>query len=257
MIVAVSLTAACLLGLGFVAQQHAAYREPLNEILHVRLLTHLIRSPLWLLGIGLMIGGQLLGAVALSGADVARVAPLLATNLLFALAAAHVIYQEHLGRSEWLGAVLVSGGAALFLTAGRPYGGRAPEPGSAHWLVAALVIAVAAGLVLAGLRCSLQGKAVLLAAAAGTLYGLQDALTRGSLLDPPAGDGRTPAELAALRPAVRRRGRAAAHPERVRRRAAAGLPARPHRRRADRRDRPRRRDRTPCRAGRWWPPSPR
>ncbi|GHH63562.1 hypothetical protein GCM10017673_04700 [Streptosporangium violaceochromogenes] len=182
MTIAVSLAAACLLGLGFVAQQHAAYREPLGEILHVRLLAHLIRSPLWLLGIGLMLGGQILGAVALSGADVTKVTPLLTMNLLFALAAAHVIYQEHLGRSEWLGAVLVSGGAALFLAAGRPHGGRSPGPGSAHWLTAILVVAVAGGLVLAGLRCSLQAKAILLAAAAGTLYGLQDVLTRGSLL---------------------------------------------------------------------------
>jgi hypothetical protein len=40
----------------------------------------------------------------------------------------------------------------------------------------------AAALVMVALRLDLQTKAMLLAAAAGMLYGLQDALTRGSLL---------------------------------------------------------------------------
>lgn len=182
MIIAISLGAACLLGLGFVAQQHAAYREPLGEMLHPRLLLDLVRMPLWLLGLGLMLCGQILSAVALRDASVAWVEPLLATNLLFALIAAHVIYQENLGRMEWLGALLVSGGAALFLLFGQPHGGRLPAPVSSRWLAVLPVIVAAAVLVLIGLRRSLQTKAMLLAAAAGVLYGLQDVLTRSSLL---------------------------------------------------------------------------
>ncbi|MCT9933570.1 DMT family transporter [Planotetraspora sp. A-T 1434] len=181
-IIAISLGAACLLGLGFVAQQHAAYREPLKEMLHPHLILDLVRMPLWLIGIGLMLCGQILGAVALREASMAWVEPILATNLLFALAAAHVVYQEHFGRTEWLGAVLVSGGASLFLLFGQPNGDHLPEPGSMRWLAVLAVIVVAAWLVFAGLRRSLKIKAMLLAAAAGVLYGLQDVLTHSSLL---------------------------------------------------------------------------
>ncbi|MEO3812281.1 DMT family transporter [Sphaerisporangium sp. B11E5] len=182
MIFLVPLMAACLLGMGFVAQQHAAYREPLGEMLHVRLLLHLVRQPLWLAGIALMFGGQVLGALALWDADVSAVEPLFATSLIFALTAAHIVYQEHLGWTEWVGAVLVSGGVALFLAFGEPHGGRAPSAGSAHWMVVAAVLAASAALVAVGRNRSLQVKAILLAASAGILYGLQDVLTRGSLL---------------------------------------------------------------------------
>ncbi|MFI7130321.1 DMT family transporter [Nonomuraea sp. NPDC050153] len=118
-VITVSLGAACLLGVGFVAQQHAAYREPLEEMLHARLLLNLMRMPLWLTGLGLMVCGQILGAIALRGANVS--------------------------------------------------------------LAALPVVVVAAALVCYGLRRSLKIKAIMLAAA-GVLYGLQDVLTRGSLL---------------------------------------------------------------------------
>ncbi|WP_214414149.1 DMT family transporter [Sphaerisporangium fuscum] len=182
MTIAISLVAACLLGVGFVAQQHAAYREPLGEILHPRLLLDLIRSPLWLTGIGLMACGQVVSAIALRQAGLTRVEPLLATNLLFALTAAHVIYKEHFGLVEWSGAVLVSGGVALFLFFGEPHGGRTPGPYSLRWLVLLGAVSVAALLVLIALRRPLAVKAILLAAAAGVLYGLQDVLTRSSVL---------------------------------------------------------------------------
>lgn len=187
--IVISLGAACLLGLGFVAQQHAAYREPLEEMLHVRLLLHLIRMPLWLGGVALMLCGQILGALALRGADVAEVEPLLAMNLLFALTASHVIYKEPFDRLLQLGAVLVSGGVALFLFAGRPHGGRQPGVLSLEWLAALPAVLVATALVCLGLRRSLKVKAMLLAAAAGVLYGLQDVLTRSSLLELNSGSG--------------------------------------------------------------------
>jgi drug/metabolite transporter (DMT)-like permease len=177
----VALAAACFLGIGFVAQQHAAYRQPLGEMLHIRLLVHLVRRPLWLLGVGAMIGGQLLGAAALDQADVVRVEPLLATSLLFALIFAHCIYQERLNRTVWWGGLLVTVGVSLFLVLGRPHGGRPAGPESFRWLAAAVVVVGAGALVLLAGPRTLRTKAILLAAAAGMLYGLQDALTRSSL----------------------------------------------------------------------------
>jgi drug/metabolite transporter (DMT)-like permease len=180
--IVVALAAACFLGIGFVIQQHAAYREPLGEMLRVRLLTRLMRQPVWLLGVGAMVVGQALGALALDESDVGWVEPLLATNLIFALIMAHLIYREPLNRRTWIGGLLVSGGAAAFLALGQPHGGRQAGPESPHWIAAAIVVAAAAALVIAAGPATLRTKAMLLAASAGLLYGLQDALTRSSLL---------------------------------------------------------------------------
>ncbi|MEV7006928.1 DMT family transporter [Streptosporangium sp. NPDC051022] len=180
--VVLGLAAAALLGAGFVAQQHAAYTEPLGEMLRLHLLLDLVRKPLWLAGIGAMVAGQVLGALVLQRTDVSRAEPLLATNLIFALALASVLYRERLGRWEWLGAVLVSGGVASFLVFGQPEGGTLPGSTSAAWLALPVTLLVAGGLVAVAIRVALPIKAMLLAAAAGILYGTQDVLTRDSLV---------------------------------------------------------------------------
>ncbi|WP_218038817.1 DMT family transporter [Acrocarpospora pleiomorpha] len=180
--VVLGLAAAALLGVGFVAQQHAAYTEPLGEMLRLRLLLDLIHKPLWLGGLGAMIAGQVLGALALHRTDVARVEPLLATNLIFALAMAAAVYRERLGRWEWLGAVLVSGGVAAFLLSGEPHSGGPPVSASVVWVAMLVTLLTAAGLVVVAVRVTLPIKAMLLAAAAGILYGIQDVLTRDSLV---------------------------------------------------------------------------
>jgi drug/metabolite transporter (DMT)-like permease len=177
-----ALAAACLIGVGFVAQQHAAYREPLGEILRLRLLGHLAHNRLWLVGIAAMVCGQVLGATALDESDVASVEPILATSLIFALVFAHLLYREPLNRTVWQGGLLVTVGSGLFLAFGRPHAGRPAGPESTRWLVAAVVVALAVALVLSARPRALRTKAMLLAAAAGMLYGVQDVLTRSSLL---------------------------------------------------------------------------
>jgi hypothetical protein len=177
-----ALAAACLIGVGFVAQQHAAYGEPLGEMLRLRLLGHLARNRVWLAGIAAMVCGQVLGAVALDRADVATVEPVLATNLIFALVFAHLLYREPLNRTVWRGGILVTAGSALFLAFGRPHAGAPPGPESPRWLAAAAVVVLVVSLVLVARPRSLRTKAMLLAAAAGMLWGVQDVLTRGSLV---------------------------------------------------------------------------
>jgi drug/metabolite transporter (DMT)-like permease len=176
------LLAACFLGLGWALQQHAAYAEPLGEMLHWRLIAHLLRRPLWLGGILAMVLGMVLAGLALDHADIARVEPILATNLVFALFFAHLIYREKVTRSEVLGAVLATGGVALFLLSGRPYGDVMTGHNYIRWLAAVVMVAAAIAFVLFGRGRSLGIRATLLATAAGMLYGVQDTLTRGSLL---------------------------------------------------------------------------
>lgn len=174
------LASACLLGIGFVLQQHAAERAPKADMLHFRLLWDLAHSGLWLAGIACMVGGQILSAVALASGDLSQVEPLLVTNLLFAMAAARRLTGQRLGASGWVGVLLLSGGVAVFILAARPTGGSADVGAFRHWLVIGLVIGSALALIAVARHLPLFDEPPLLAAAAGILYGLQDALTRVS-----------------------------------------------------------------------------
>jgi drug/metabolite transporter (DMT)-like permease len=175
------LAAAFLLGLGFVLQQRAAQQAPPDELLSYRLLLDLVRKPVWLAGIASMVGGQVLGAVALGKADVTLVEPLLTANLLFALALARLVSAQALGRREWSGAALLILGIAVFVIAGDPRAGQTTLHNLQAWLVVGGIGCLAALLVAVARRRPGPEKATLLAAAAGALFGLQDGFTRRAM----------------------------------------------------------------------------
>ncbi|MGW3180382.1 DMT family transporter [Kitasatospora sp. NPDC001119] len=173
-----ALSAACCLGLGFVLQQHAAQQAPRSDLLRWRLLLDLMRMSQWLLGTGFMVSGLILSAFALNQGEVSLVEPLLATNLIFAMALARVLTRQTLGRSGWAGVALLALGVTAFIVAGRPTGGGPPAGELRHWLVVGTVVGLVVLLVSLARRLPLFEEATLLALAAGLLYGLQDALTR-------------------------------------------------------------------------------
>lgn len=170
--------AACCLGLGFVLQQRAATRAPLADFLSFRLLLDLIRMPDWLLGVALMVMGQVLGAVALAYGEISLVEPLTATNLLFAMALSRWLTRQPLSWSGWGGVALLALGVTAFIVAGRPHGGGQEAGTLRHWLVFGVVAGLALLLTVKARGMSPAAEAALLALAAGLLYGLQDALTR-------------------------------------------------------------------------------
>ncbi|MCQ4214104.1 DMT family transporter [Streptomyces longispororuber] len=180
LVLVLAVSAAFCLGVGFVLQQNAAARAPLGDFLSPRLLLDLVRVPRWLAGIGLMVCGMILGAIALGGGEVTLVEPLLATNLLFALALSRRQTRQPLGRQGWGGLLLLAGGVTAFIVAGQPRGGSAVADPLRHWLIIGVMVGTA--LLLAGFakRSRLIAGPVLLAVAAGLLYGVQDALTRVS-----------------------------------------------------------------------------
>lgn len=174
------LLAACFLGLGFVLQQDAAAQAPREDVLSFRLLLDLMRVPRWLSGIACMVIGQILSAIALVVGDVSRVEPLLATNLLFAMALARRLSGQRLGWTGWAGVALLSGGVAAFIIAGQPVGSEARISQLRHALVLGSILVVAVLMVVVARRLALVQEPPLLAAAAGMLYGVQDSLTRVS-----------------------------------------------------------------------------
>lgn len=226
LVLLLSVGAACCLGFGFVLQQQAAAHAPLGDFLSPRLLLDLIRVPRWLGGIGLMVCGMALGAIALSQGEVTLVEPLLATNLLFALALSRRQTRQPLGRQGWAGLVLLAGGVTAFIVAGRPEGGAAVGGPFRQWLIIGVMLGLALLLTTYAKRSRLSAAPALLAVAAGLLYGVQDALTRISGQLFAKWLGRAVHLVAAVRGRAARRDRAPARAERLRDGAAADVPRR-------------------------------
>ncbi|MFD4630456.1 DMT family transporter [Streptomyces sp. NPDC058284] len=178
LILALSLGAACCLGLGFVLQQNVAQNAPLSDFLSPRLLLDLMREPRWLAGIGLMVCGMVLGALALGRGEISFVEPLLTTQLLFALALSRHQTGQSLGRQGWAGLILLAGGVTAFIVAGQPRGGDAVTSPLRHWLIFGVMVGAALLLTAFAKRTEFGVGPVLLALAAGLLFGVQDALTR-------------------------------------------------------------------------------
>lgn len=180
-VVAIVLAVGSALGLagGYVLQQHVAMEEPPQLRLSFRILVALARRPVWLGGIAVMVGGQLLGAAALGRGTLALLEPIFALNLLFALPLAALWSRTRIGVREWAGGAAIVGGLAAFLGAGDPSGGSTSHLPWPNWVISggAVVLVTAAFVAMSrGKRPAVQ--ATFLAIAAGTLFGLQDALTQ-------------------------------------------------------------------------------
>jgi drug/metabolite transporter (DMT)-like permease len=183
MVFVVGVAAALLLGLGYVLQQRVAAMASLDELLRFRLLFDLMHRPLWWAGIGAMVIGELLAGLALQLATVAVVEPLLSTSLLFALAFAGLSARIRIRWTEVSGAVLLSAALGVFIAVGQPHSSPNPDPNNAIITIAVCCVVAAVGiLVFLGKRRDLVRESILLATAAGLLYGLQDASTRAALV---------------------------------------------------------------------------
>ena len=180
LVLALSVSAAFCLGTGFVLQQTAAQQAPLSDFLSFRLLLDLAKVPRWLGGLGLMVAGMILSAVALTHGEISLVEPLVATNLLFAMALSRHQTRQPLGRQGWGGLALLAGGVTAFILAGQPRAGSAVTDSVRHWVIIGVMIGLALVLTTCAKKSRLIIGPVLLAVAAGLLYGVQDALTRVS-----------------------------------------------------------------------------
>jgi drug/metabolite transporter (DMT)-like permease len=180
-----ALGSALMYAFASVLQQRGASEQPADQALKLSLLGRLLRNPLWVVGLGCDVAGYGLQFLALGHGTLVVVQPLLVTGLLFALPLGAAWSGRRLGPWDWVAAVLVCAGLAVFLNR------ASPQPGHTDvrpfvWL---LLLASAAGAVLLLVAAS-KGRvawqrAVLLSASAGIVYGTTAALTKTSshLLD--------------------------------------------------------------------------
>lgn len=178
LVLLLSFVAALFFAVGFVLQYHEAHEAPKQLFLSPRLLLELAHHRVWVAGILVMFIGDALQAVALGRGSLAVVEPILTTSLLFALPLSAAWRREKLQREEWIGAVCVSLGLGLLLGVGAPTVGRSDMPFDRWLLVVLASWGGALAMVAAAKRSrSSAPRAALIGGAAGTLFGLQDALT--------------------------------------------------------------------------------
>lgn len=160
-----------------VLQHQAASAESTHLSLRPGLLLRLVSRPLWLAGVAADIGGYGFQFLALSYGSLVVVQPLMASGLLFALPLGTFAYHRHMTAREWKGAVEVVVGVSVFLVVAAPGEGRPDASGGAWLALLATTIGLSTALVLVADRVRSR-RAMLLAAATGTLYGLTAALTK-------------------------------------------------------------------------------
>ena len=180
-----AIVLALLAGLSYagaaVLQQRVASDQAPELSLRPGLLLALVRQPVWLLGIALDVGAYLLEAGALATGTVVTVAPLLVSGLLFALPLSTIGGRGRVTRREWIPAIAVTGGLAVFVVVGSPAGDRSTASLTA-WIVAGAFVAVVSG-TLVGYARTVDGarRALALGLATGTIYGFTAILTKATV----------------------------------------------------------------------------
>lgn len=176
--IAAALSAACSFATAAILQQEAAQTVDPSEALHLRLLLDLLRRRRWVVGVGMLITGFVLQAVALANGPVALVQPIVATELAFAIPIAIWRRRRRAGRREWVGIALVLCGVSTFLVVASPAPGIG-EPDPSDWwrTLVPVGIFIAAAVAVARVH---QGprRASFLGAAAGASFALLAVLTK-------------------------------------------------------------------------------
>ena len=176
-----ALGSAAVFALGTVLQQRVAMAAPEAQEGSAGVLLQLARHPVWLAGIGAYGVAYGLQAGALGVGRLVVVQPILATTIVFALPLGVWLSAQRITHRDMLAALVVTGGLGLFLVLSDPEGGRDDVP-IGEWLLAGgVLIGVAAALASAGFARSGAMRAALLGTAAGLLFGLVSALTKGAV----------------------------------------------------------------------------
>ncbi len=142
------------------------------------LLTRLLRSRIWLLGIVFDALAFFLQFVALGHGSLVLVQPLLVCGLLFALPLGAWVAGSRMTGADWGGAAAVVLGLTAFLLTASPMKGHGEATNRDWVLLLGVASVVIVGLVVAARGANSRRRAALLAAAAAINYGVTAALTK-------------------------------------------------------------------------------
>lgn len=176
--VAGALGSALCFATSSVLQQRGAARAPRGSGLHLDLLLHLLRRPVWLAGIVAAVGTLALQALALSAGQIVVVQPLLVAGLLFALPLSVLLDGRRPSLREWGWALALVGGLAAFLLSARPEPGPQLPHDDRLWQFGVVVLALAVAIAVLGSGLGGRHRAVLLGIASGLTFGVTAALIK-------------------------------------------------------------------------------
>lgn len=166
--------------LASVLQQRGAAAQPADQALKLKLLGRLIRNRGWVLGLVFDLCGYIFQALALGHGTLVLVQPLLVCGILFALPIGAAVAGRKLHPRDWVAALMVCAGLAVFLSVASPANGQ----NNARPFVWILLLASTGGAVVLLIGLSIARKrlawqrAILLSGAAGIIYGSTAALTK-------------------------------------------------------------------------------
>lgn len=145
--VVLALLAGASNALASVLQRRVAKAAPESDAFKFALILDLLRSPMWLGGIGALIAAFVLQAAALSMAGLSLVQPLLAVELPFTMILIALLPPRGLHQVPWTAVILLSAGLAVLLVALSPDEGY-HVPTTAAWIIATVgTVGCVAGLI--------------------------------------------------------------------------------------------------------------
>jgi drug/metabolite transporter (DMT)-like permease len=176
-----ALIAALLFAVAATLQQKGALNLDGVSLANPMSLVRLVGQRMWLLGTVALLIGYLFQAAALDRGRLAIIQPLLVTTIVFALPLGWLLTNQHIGRREVGGALVIVLGLALFAIYGHPAGGK-ENASNSEWAVAIIVLGVICALLLVlGRQGTPTRVAAVYGTVAGILFGLSAALTKPTL----------------------------------------------------------------------------
>ena len=178
---ALALMAAFLFAVAATLQQKGALNLDGVSLANPMSLVRLVGQRMWLLGTVALLIGYLFQAGALDRGRLAIIQPLLVTTIVFALPLGWLLTNQHIGRREVGGALVIVLGLALFAIYGHPAGGK-ENASNSEWAVAIIGLGVICALLLVlGRQGTPTRVAAVYGTVAGILFGLSAALTKPTL----------------------------------------------------------------------------
>ena len=174
----VPLTLLAALGFAAAAVLQQAEAERREDPDGGPLIFALLRSPLWLAGMGAYVAAYGLQVWAVSLGPVVIIQPLIAAQLVFALVLATLFQHRRAAAAEWVGAAAVTVGLAGFIVATDPQAGS-PNASLEGWAIAGVAVGLGMGLsVLIGWRVPGPVRSAGYGIAAGLAWGLMIVLMK-------------------------------------------------------------------------------